>query len=82
MANQKQTYSKHRYYTLLKWLLIIFIIGRIFGVITMIANYGKPKDKMVIEFMKTKMYDLTMIIAGILDICFYIFVLWFIGSSI
>lgn len=80
MANQK--YSKRPYFGLLKWLLIILIIGRILGLIILSSSLNKEMSsidkEIMVDYLFSRSYKITMIFTALLDIALFSFILWFI----
>lgn len=56
------------YYGVLRIVLLLLIVGRLIGIVSMITEFNKPVDEGIVEILNDRGYKIFTIVAAILDI--------------
>jgi hypothetical protein len=57
-----------KYYGVIRFILILLIIGRVVDIISMIVEFNKPVDENIVEVLNQRSYKISIIVGSILDI--------------
>lgn len=57
-----------KYYGVIRFILILLILGRVVDIISMIVEFNKPVDEHIIEVLNQRSYKISIIIGSIMDI--------------
>lgn len=71
MAQQSKK-GMNRYYGLLRIVLVLLIIGRVIGIVSLIAEFNKPVDVEIIAILNDRAYKIGSMIGTILELMLFI----------